>query len=127
MPKSWSDALNIWGYNLIDTIKNHPLKSDKQVLERREGIDHESSCFDYIELIYKYDGDWVVGVFVEPVAWMEVKAKTLQKALTFWLELFQNQPKDWDYRKAGWHLLDRIVSPIFDVNNVNSKDIWNDS
>ena len=95
-------------------------------LERREGIDHESSCFDYIELIYKHNGDWVVGVFVEPVARIEVKAKTLQKALTFWLELFQNQPKDWDYRKAGWHLLDRIARPIFDVNNVNPKDIWDD-
>ena len=93
-------------------------------LERREGIDDENSCFDYIKVIYKQDDGWVVGVFIEPVAHMEVKAETLQQALTFWLELFQNQPKDWDYTQAGWHLLACIHRPIFDVNNINPKDLW---
>lgn len=93
-------------------------------LEKREGINEANSCFDYIEDICKHDDGWVVGMFVEPTGTIRIKKETLQLALEFWLELFQNQPEDWDYTKAGWHLFTNMPGPIFDATNINPKELW---
>jgi hypothetical protein len=86
-----------------------------------------SSCFDYIEAIAFENNEWLVAIFIEPVGALKVKAKTLKDALTFWLILFQSQPEDWDYAKAGNYLDQRITDQqLFFEHPQQAALIWSD-
>lgn len=63
-----------------------------------------NTCCDYVDSITVKDGRYGVVMFVEPCGNITKYADSWDAALDWWIAVFEHQPKDWDYIKAGWYL-----------------------
>lgn len=64
-----------------------------------------NSCMDYLDSLV-IDGDkFGVVIFVEPCGDIVKWGNSWEECIKWWTKVFKSQPKDWDYCKAGYHLL----------------------
>jgi hypothetical protein len=86
-------------YDTLQKIKN---------LDLGRNMDWEpfgnNTCSDYVDSIYYEDGKYGITVFVEPCGDITKWGNSINEVLDWWIEVFERQPEDWDYCKAGWYL-----------------------
>lgn len=87
----------------------------------------ENSCFDYIEDVLFVNGETVINCFVEPCGYMWFSTKK-ENYIELLENLFNAQPKEYDYIKAGWVLKSNISNPLIntDLEDINLEELWDD-
>ena len=72
-------------------------------LETKFG-ERDQTCFDHVVSIGYEADQWQVEVFVEPYGKVLLSHPDLSRLLRFWITVFESQPQDWEFARAGWHL-----------------------
>ncbi len=107
-------------------LKYESISKIKKLLLAFE-LNFPNSCFDDVhEIEFNNDRNWRVTIFVEPVGEFVIQNNEIDKIFEFLLELFQSQPADWDYLKAGYHLDSVYPTRLIDLAlKLNSAtDVW---
>ena len=94
-------------------------------------IKNENTCFDYIEEEgYQEDGSYFAVVFVEPIGNLCFAAKTKESMKENLERIFNSQPNEYDYIKAG-HIMNLNMRNILMANKmieeINEKDVWDEN
>lgn len=89
----------------------------------------EDTCFDYIEEVYKTDSsnETIIICFIEPTGTIGFSTKQ-ENYIELLEKLFNSQPKEYDYIKAGWVLRYNLTNPLInvDLEDMDFKEVWSD-
>lgn len=66
-----------------------------------------NTCFDYVAGIVRVGEQYGVTVFIEPAGPVIKVGKSVGEVLEWWERVFDLQPLDLDYTRAGWHLYEQ--------------------
>lgn len=86
----------------------------------------KNSCFDYIDNVSNYNNRFYVTIFIEPIGIISLNSSSYDKLVEGVNKLFNSQPLDFDYIKAGYVLYYNLSLPLYD-GNLDTMDfnfIW---
>lgn len=92
----------------------------------------ENSCFDYIEEVFTdesgddNDGTFI-SCFIEPTGTIGFSTKK-ENYIELLEDLFNSQPEEYDYIKAGWVLRYNLSNPLInvDLEDMDFNEVWSD-
>lgn len=85
-----------------------------------------NSCFDYIDNVSNYNNRFYVTIFIEPVGLVSLNSSSYEKLIEGVNKLFNSQPEDYGYVKAGYVLFYNLSLPVFngDLDSMDFNSIW---